>query len=295
MNLTSPSATVQPGDLVELISPTNKTYILRVESGKQLQTHRGVVNLDTLIGVPWGSEVTTHIGRSFFLLQPSLSDLLREIKRNTQILYTKDIGLILVMLGIGPGVHVLECGTGSGALTTALAWAVGPTGKVSTYEVKAPNQDLARKNIERLGFQDRVEFKLRDITEGFDETAADAVFLDLPNPYDYIDQVRAALKPGGFFGSILPTTNQVSRLVAALQRGSFAFVDVCEVILRFYKPVPERLRPTDRMVAHTGFLIFGRPMIPGSGLLPHIETPPGELQEERDSEELIGGGDPPDL
>ena len=184
------------------------------------------------------------------------------MKRATQIMYPKDIGYVLVAMGIGPGTNVLEAGTGSGALTTALAWAVGPQGHVTTYEIRPDTQRLAQKNLERLGLDDRVTFKLKDISEGFDETGVDALFLDVQNSYDYIRQARDALKSGGFFGSILPTTNQVSRLLVALYQYDFAFVDVCEIILRFYKPVPERLRPTDRMVAHTGFLIFGRPMLP---------------------------------
>jgi len=81
------------------------------------------------------------------------------------------------------------------------------------------------------------------------------------NPYDYIPQVRSAIKPGGFFGCLVPTTNQVSRLLHQLRLNQFGFLDVVEILLRFYKPEPERLRPTDRMVAHTGFLIFGRPLL----------------------------------
>ncbi len=123
-------------------------------------------------------------------------------------------------------------------------------------------QKLAIKNLTKLGFADRVTFKLRDIQEGFDEFGVDAVFLDVQNAYDYLSQVRQSLKSGGFFGSIMPTTNQVQRLLIALYQNHFAFTDVCEVILRFYKPVPERLRPTDRMVAHTGYLIFSRKMLP---------------------------------
>jgi tRNA (adenine57-N1/adenine58-N1)-methyltransferase len=92
----------------------------------------------------------------------------------------------------------------------------------------------------------------------------DALFLDLPNPEDYIPVVRAALRPGGFFGSLLPTTNQVSRLLEALQAHNFAFIEVCEILLRYYKPVPARLRPDDRLVAHTGFLVFARPIIAGT-------------------------------
>jgi tRNA (adenine57-N1/adenine58-N1)-methyltransferase len=251
----------QPGDLVQLVSPSNKVFIFRLVAGGELQTHRGVISFDDLIGKAWGSEVFSHTGSAYFLLQPSLSDVLKETRRNTQIMYPKDIGYLLVKMGIGPGVNVLEAGTGSGALTTALAWAVGPHGRVFSYEVRPEMQNLARKNLEKLGLHDRVVFKLRDIEAGFDEVNMDAVFLDVQNAYDYLAQARHALKPGGFFGAILPTTTQVERLLKAFYNHHYAFVEVCEIILRFYKPVPERLRPTDRMVAHTGYLCFARPML----------------------------------
>jgi tRNA (adenine57-N1/adenine58-N1)-methyltransferase catalytic subunit len=256
------STNTQLGDLAQLVSPNNKTFIFRLIAGGQLQTHRGVLNHDDLIGIPWGSQVFSHKGSTFFILQPSLSDLLKETRRNTQIIYPKDIGFILVTMGIGPGINVIEAGTGSGALTTALSWAVGPQGHVISYEVRPEMQNLARKNLERLGLLDRVTLKLRNIEQGFDEQGVDAVFLDLPNPYDYVQIVRQSLKPGGYFGTILPTTNQVERLLGALFYYNFAFVDVCEVMLRYYRPIADRLRPTDRMVAHTGYLIFGRPMLP---------------------------------
>jgi tRNA (adenine57-N1/adenine58-N1)-methyltransferase len=251
----------QAGDLAQLVSPSNKIFIIRLTPGGQLQTHRGVVYFDDLIGQPWGSQVFTHKGSTYFLLQPSMNDILKEMPRNTQIMYPKDIGYILVIMGIGPGTQVIEAGTGSGAFTTALAWAVGPKGHVVSYEIRSEMQNLARKNLERLELDDRVTLKLKDISEGFDEQGMDALFLDLPNPYDYMQQVRQALKPGGYFGAILPTTNQVTRLLPALYQSDFAFTDVCEIMLRFYKPVHDRFRPTDRMVAHTGFLIFARPML----------------------------------
>lgn len=251
----------QHGDLAQLVSPTNKVFILRLEAGGEFHTHRGIIHYDELIGKPWGSEVMTHTGKYYYMLQPSLADILQELRRNTQIMYPKDIGFVLVTMGIGPGVQVLEAGTGSGALTTALAWSVGPQGRVYSYDVRPEVQNLARKNIEKMGFSERVEFKLRDISEGFDERGLDALFLDVQNAYDFLPQVRQALKPGGHFGTILPTTNQVIKLLDELYRNDFAFVDVCEVILRYYKPVSERFRPTDRMVAHTGFLIFARPML----------------------------------
>jgi tRNA (adenine57-N1/adenine58-N1)-methyltransferase len=250
------------GDLVQLVSPSNKSFVIRLTPGGQLQTHRGILNHDDLIGLPWGTQVFSHKGSSYFLLQPDLGNLLKETKRNTQIMYPKDIGFILVTMGIGPGQTVIEAGTGSGALTTALAWYVGEHGKVISYEIRPEMQNLARKNLDRLGLGDRVILKLQDIASGFDEQGVDAIFLDVPNPYDYVEQVRKALKPGGFFGCILPTTNQVARLLTALYHMDFAFVDVCEIMLRYYKPVAERLRPTDRMIAHTGYLTFARPVLP---------------------------------
>ncbi len=275
MTLTTSPTHAQAGDLAQLLSTSHRFFLVRLTPGQELHTHKGVIRHDDLIGLPWGTQVYSHLGEDFYLLRPSLADLLKETRRNTQIMFPKDIGFVLVSLSIGPGQTVLEAGTGSGALTTALAYAVGTQGRVISYERRAEMQRLAQKNLRRLGLDDRVTFKLRDIAEGFDEQHVDALFLDVPTPEDYIPQVRAALKPGGFFGSLVPTTNQVSRLVEALQTHNFAFIDVCEIMLRYYKAVPERLRPTDRMVAHTGYLIFARPVTP---------MPPPETAPEGDAE-----------
>jgi tRNA (adenine57-N1/adenine58-N1)-methyltransferase catalytic subunit len=251
----------QDGDLVQLVGLSHKNFILTLNQGGVFQTHRGVLQHDDMIGQPWGTQVFSHNGSPFFLLQPSLADVLRELKRNTQIMYPKDIGFILVSMGIGSGMHVLEAGTGSGAFTCALAYTVGPQGKVTTYDVRPEMQDMARKNLAKLGLEDRVIFKQGNIGEGFEERNADALFLDMQNPFDYVAQVREALKPGGFFGCILPTVNQVQKMLIALRQNRFAFLDVCELLLRYYKAEPTRFRPADRMVAHTGFLLFARPVL----------------------------------
>jgi len=256
------SSHTQVGDLVQLVGLRHKSFIFPLLEGGDFQTHRGVLKHDDLIGLPWGTQVFSHLGAPFFLLQPSIADLLLDLKRNTQILYPKDIGFILFTMGIGPGQKVLEAGTGSGSMTIALSFTVGPEGQVVSYEHREEMQNLARKNLMRTGLDSRVDFKLRDIQEGFDENDADAFFLDVPNPYDYIAQVRSALKPGGFFCGIVPTFNQAELLLRELRRNRFAFLEMCEVMLRYYKPTPARLRPTDRMVAHTGYLIFGRRIEP---------------------------------
>jgi tRNA (adenine57-N1/adenine58-N1)-methyltransferase len=251
-------AVAREGDLVQLLGKGHKSHIIRLKSGAVFQTHRGELQHDDIIGKPWGIQLHSHTGNPFFLMRPALADLITEIKRNTQIIYPKDIGYIVLVMGIGPGTRVLEAGTGSGALTTAFAFFVGDIGKVISYENREQMHNLARKNLNRLGLLDRVDFRLGDAEDGFEERDLDAVFLDLPNPYDYIPQVKRSLKPGGFFGTILPTTNQVSKILEALRVNDFIFPEVCEIMLRFYKPDWERLRPTDRMVAHTGYLVFGR-------------------------------------
>ena len=262
MSFNNTSSTARAGDIAQLVGLRHKHFIITLAEGAKFETHRGVLLHDDLIGKPWGTQVFSHLGAPFFLLQPSLADLLTDLPRTTQILYPKDIGFILVTMGVGPGKKIMEAGTGSGSMTIALAYAVGAEGRVISYEIKPDAQNLAKKNLERVGLASRVDFKLRDIQGGFDETDADALFLDLPNPFDYIPQVRAALKPGGFLCSLLPTVNQVEQLLIALRREHFAFVEVCEVLVRYYQAEPSRLRPTDRMVAHTGFLIFARRIEP---------------------------------
>jgi tRNA (adenine57-N1/adenine58-N1)-methyltransferase len=274
MSFNHPSSMARDGDLAQLVGLRHKHFILSLQAGAKFETHRGILQHDDLIGKPWGTQVFSHIGAPFFLLQPSLADLINELPRTTQILYPKDIGFILITMGVGPGQTVIEAGTGSGSMTTALAYSVGHTGRVISYEVKQDVQNLARKNLTRFGLDSRVDFKLRDIQEGLDETDVDAFFLDVPNPYDDTAQVRAALKPGGYLCCLIPTFNQIEKTLRALRQTHFAFVEVCELLLRYYKPEPARIRPTDRMVAHTGFLVFARRIEPG-------EDPRGkELSEE---------------
>jgi tRNA (adenine57-N1/adenine58-N1)-methyltransferase len=255
MNL---AGTTAPGDVVLLVSQDHKQFIFALKVGAKLQSHRGTVAHDDLIGQRWGERVRSHLGSRFTLLRPSTDDLVRHIKRSSQIVYPKDAGYILMKLGIRAGCRVIEAGTGSGGMALVLSQAVKPTGQVYSYDNRPDMQRLAQENLAHVGLDHHVEFKLRDVVEGFEETDVDALFFDLPNPWDYLEQAAAALANSGFLGCILPTTNQVADLLQALTRAPFAMVEVEELILRPYKPVPARLRPNDRIIGHTGFLIFAR-------------------------------------
>ena len=156
---------------------------------------------------------------------------------------------------------LVEAGTGSGAMTLALAQMVQPNGKVYTYEERAEHQENAKKNIARAKLTPYVEFRERDIRAGFDEKNADALFLDVREPWLFLAQAHAAIRPGGFFGSLVPTTNQVSDMLAEMERMSnWVEIEVSELLHRKYKLNAERLRPDDRMIAHTGFIITARPV-----------------------------------
>jgi len=264
---------VQAGDLALFISPAvrrreEKRFLVRVKPGEHLHTHRGMISFDECIGGTWGRWVRSHTGQAFLILEPSTADLIRDIRRTTQIIFPKDVGYIVMKLAIQPGVTVVEAGTGSGGLTLALARLAGGAGQVVSYEARPEMQALARKNLEKVGLADRVEFKLKDIEQGFDETEVDALFLDVPEPSQFLRQAASALRGGGFFGAIVPTVNQVVRLLDGLQALPFAMIEVEELLMRSYKTVAERLRPADRMVAHTGFLVFARKIETAGGPAP---------------------------
>lgn len=250
----------QEHDLVLLMIAGQKRYLITLRRGQQLHTHLGIFAHDQLIGQPWGGLAHSSLDQPGLILEPALSDLMTHIKRGTQIIYPKDAAYIVQRLNLRAGSRVVEAGTGSGVLTTALAWAVAPLGKVYTYEVRPDTYQLARRNLERVGLLPYVDMALGSIDSGFRQQEVDALFLDVRTPWDFLGAARAALKPGGFFAGLLPTTNQVSDLLSGLDQHGFADVAVEELLLRAYKPIPERLRPDENMNGHTGYLVFARCM-----------------------------------
>jgi tRNA (adenine57-N1/adenine58-N1)-methyltransferase len=248
---------LSPGDLVMLWSPVKgDSFLIRLSPGSTQGSHLGQMRHNDIIGMSYGDIINTNKGSPFFILRPSVGEYTRRIKRQTQVIFPKDSGFIIQHLNFGPGSTVVECGTGSGGMACVFAHFVGDGGRVVSYDRREEFSRLAESNAERWGVRGRIEFKTRDIWDGFDERDADAVFLDVQNPWDFIGAARDALAYGHRIGILVPTFNQIEKTLLALGASGFVDVQVLELLMRYLKTDPRRIRPDDTMTAHTGFLIF---------------------------------------
>jgi tRNA (adenine57-N1/adenine58-N1)-methyltransferase len=246
------------GDHILLYLSQRKTYLVKAEAGKTFHTHKGFVKFDDLIGKEYGSTVLSNLGYEFKALKPLLSDFIMKSLRKTQITYPKDIALIIMFSGIGPGSQVVEAGTGTGALTTALAHYVKPQGKVYSYEIREEFLKTAEKNLKRAGLIDFVELKNKDVTMGIDESDVDAVILDLATPWLVIPHAYNALKPCGTIVSFSPTIDQVVKTAEALKENGFVDIETVECLMRGMQVERGKTRPQTLMTAHTGYITFAR-------------------------------------
>ena len=252
---------IREGDDVLLYLDEKRTYLVRVEDGKQFHTHKGFVELGELIGRPYGSPVVSSLGVRFHALAPLVRDRILKTDRRTQVLYPKDIGYLLLQIGVGAGSRIVEAGTGSGALTCALADAVRPDGRIYSYEINPGFQRVAAGNIERAGLADYVELKEGDVTEGIDEAEADAVVLDMATPWLVAPLAYGALAGSGVFASFSPTIEQVMKTVSALREHPFVDIETVELIIRRINVAENRTRPETLMIGHSGYITTARKVV----------------------------------
>ena len=250
--------TIAEGSDVLLYLNRKRTYLVKVEKGKSFHTHKGFIQLDNLINKPYGTRTTSNLGAEFIALKPTIRDHIFKTLRKTQIMYPKDIALIIMYSGIGPGSQIVEAGTGTGALTTALAHYTKPTGRVHSYEIRPEFTATALKNLRRAGVSDYVELKNKDITLAIDETDMDAVILDLATPWLVIPHAYKALRGSGTFVSFSPTIDQVVKTVEALQQNGFVDIQTIECIMRGMQVERGKTRPQTLMTGHTGYITFAR-------------------------------------
>jgi tRNA (adenine57-N1/adenine58-N1)-methyltransferase len=246
---------IKAGDLVILYDGRTK-FLVKVGSDKFHGNH-GYIEHKQLVGKEFGEEIRTHLGYSFVILSPVLEDLTMKVKRESQIVYPKDIGIILVKSGIFPGAKVVEVGTGSGSLTIALANFVRPNGKVITYEKRKDFAEIARGNLGKAGLEKFVQIKNQEVNRKIKEKNIDFVMLDLPNPWDIISHVRDSLKEGRRICCLLPTIDQVMEAVFYLEENGFTAIETVEIWMREILVRKGKTRPEQNMPSHTAYLIFG--------------------------------------
>lgn len=252
---------IKEGDFAIIYFPRKGIRYFRKVERKTISLHVDLLSWDSLIGRPYGEELRARNGEPFYVFQPTPLELAKNVIRQTQIIYPKDLAYISAKLGVCSGSRVIECGSGSGAATTFLASLVRPNGMVYSYEMNKAFLELSMKNVERFGLSQWVSFKLRRAEEGFDEEDVDAILLDMAEPWEALSSAYRSLKSGGILASILPTFGQVERMISSMESMDFTSIEMEEVLIRPYKPHPGRIRPEDRMVAHTGYLIFARKFI----------------------------------
>jgi len=253
-----PTQRVREGDYVLLYLSQQRTYLVKAEKGGTFHTHKGFIKFDDLIEKEYGIRVSSNLGTEFVALKPLLRDHIFKSMRRTQITYPKDVALIVMFSGIGPGSRIVEAGTGTGALTTALANYVRPDGKVYSYEMREEFLKNAEKNLKRAGLVDFVEFKNKDVTVGIDENDVDAVILDLATPWLVVQHAYTALKPCATVVSFSPTIDQVVKTVEALEENSFIDIETVECLMRRMQVARGKTRPQTLMTGHTGYVTFAR-------------------------------------
>jgi len=235
-----------------------RKWIVRPSETPRLHTHLGILDCKALVGESFGITAKTSLNDELVILRPTIEDMILKLTRRTQVIYPKDLGMIIVKCGIHSGSMVLESGTGSGATTALLAYLVMPSGHVFSYEVREDFQENARKNLARLGLLEFVTLRLSDAKEGFQEKDADAGILDIGDPWEALPSFRRSLRPSGVMAAITPTTNQAERLVEKMKEERFVAVETIEILMRHLEARSGMTRPSNAMIGHTAYLTFGR-------------------------------------
>jgi tRNA (adenine57-N1/adenine58-N1)-methyltransferase len=237
-----------------LINERGKKFLAGSED---LHTDQGYIKNEEIQSSSPGDMLETHIGHKFRVLDANINDYIELMDRRCSIILPKDLGVMASFTGLGNGHQVVEAGTGAGAATIFLSNIVGEKGHVYSYEIREDFTAVAEKNIREFGLEN-VTIKCADVVSGINEKNVDLIFLDLPKPWDVIENAKIALKFGGFLVAYTPYVDQVKLLTKILKKRGFSDIKSIECILRELEVKPKGIRPKTRMMGHTGYLTFGR-------------------------------------
>ncbi len=259
------------GDRVQLTGPKGRMHTITLREAGELHTHNGVLKHALLVGQPDGSVVTNSSGHDYLAVRPLLRDFVMSMPRGAAIVYPKDAAQILAQADVFPGATVVEAGVGSGALSLWLLRAIGPAGRLLSFERREEFAEVARANVETFHGEHPAtwEVVVGDLVESLPEAVApasvDRVVLDMLAPWECIDAVADALTPGGVVLCYIATATQLSRVAEYIRgTGLFTEPDASETMVRGWHVEGLAVRPDHRMVAHTGFLITARRLAPGA-------------------------------
>lgn len=254
------------GDRVQLTDPKGRHYTMVLAEGGEFHTHRGAIGHDSVIGQPEGSVVKSTNGDAFLVLRPLLIDYVLSMPRGAQVIYPKDAAQIVHEGDVFPGAHVLEAGAGSGALTCSLLRAVGPTGTVTSYEIRDDHAPTAERNVTAFFGEHPSNWTLRvaDVVD-YDGPQVDRAVLDMLAPWEVLEAVGNALVPGGVLIVYVATVTQLSKTVEALrEQQCWTEPRSWETLQRGWDVVGLAVRPQHSMRGHTAFLISARRLAPGT-------------------------------
>jgi tRNA (adenine57-N1/adenine58-N1)-methyltransferase catalytic subunit len=264
------------GDRIQLTDPKGKMYTFTITQGKEWHTHKGWIVHNDLIGLPEGSVVSTSAGLKFTAFKPLLGDFVLSMPRGATIVYPKDAAMIVGVADVFPGAKVIEAGVGSGALSISLLRAIGSHGELSSFERREDFADIARENVSTYFGELPSQWKLTvgSVQESATDKKYDRVILDMLAPWECVAFASEVLRPGGVFLSYVATTTQLSATAEALKEdGRFTEPLSSETIVRDWHHEGLAVRPMQRMIGHTGFLIVSRRMAPGVEVLARRRRP----------------------
>jgi tRNA (adenine57-N1/adenine58-N1)-methyltransferase len=250
---------INDNELIEAINQKGWKKIFQFNSKQKIQLQGGYISPEDILNSEEGNVLTASDGLKYHIFKPSIHDyIMYGIKRHTQIVYPKESGYIVLKLDIRSGKVIGEAGSGSGSLTLILSEMVGKEGKIITFEINTDFMNNAKKNIERFSKLQNITFVNDDFANSDYTVFFDSFFMDLKEPWFYFEKVNKALKSGGNFGLIVPTTNQITQCINELESNNFLVDEIIEISHRKYKINPNRLRPEDIMTGHTGYLVFAK-------------------------------------
>jgi tRNA (adenine57-N1/adenine58-N1)-methyltransferase catalytic subunit len=271
---------LRAGERVQLTDPKGRLHTVQLEAGKDFHTHAGAIAHDQLIGSDEGVVVRSTNGTEYLALRPLYPDFVLSMPRGAAVVYPKDAGQIVTMADIFPGAFVVEAGVGSGALTCALLRAVGDHGSVHSYERRPDFAAIAQRNVEAFFGEPHPAWgltvgSLQDELSRTAPAAVDRVVLDMLAPWECLDSVSTALRPGGVVIAYVATTTQLSNFVEDVRgHGCYTEPEAWESLVRTWHVEGLAVRPDHRMIGHTGFLVRARRLADGV-------TPPARRRKAR--------------